>query len=113
MRMKLNGGRNGPTQSNRVLSEDAAAPPDKSSTKTLSPPHTTNPTMRFLLPSLLVLGASVVSAASSWNFEDATIAVNSKTAFKDKYAPQLLLITVLTPMAPGSPAKLQLASSSH
>lgn len=45
--------------------------------------------LHSLLPSALLLGASVVSAASSWSFDDAVISVTSKkagaTAFKDKY----------------------------
>ncbi|TVY48326.1 Uncharacterized protein LCER1_G008125 [Lachnellula cervina] len=44
--------------------------------------------LHSLLPSALLLGASVVSAASSWSFDDAVISVTSKkagaTAFKDK-----------------------------
>jgi oligosaccharyltransferase complex subunit delta (ribophorin II) len=44
--------------------------------------------LRSLIPSILLLGAGVAEAASSWSFEDATISVNSKAggAFKDKYA---------------------------
>jgi oligosaccharyltransferase complex subunit delta (ribophorin II) len=43
--------------------------------------------LRSLLPSILLLGAGVAEAASSWSFEEATIAVNSKAGdgFKDKY----------------------------
>ena len=48
--------------------------------------------MRFLssiVSSLLLSGATLVSAASSWSFEDATVSVNSKgagvgTGSKDK-----------------------------
>ncbi len=50
-----------------------------------------NSTMRFLrslLPSLLLLGAGVAEAASSWNFDEAVISVtgkgNAASAFKDK-----------------------------
>ena len=51
-------------------------------------------TMRFLhsfLSSLLLSSAFVVSAASSWSFEDATLTIQSKGAgagggLKDKYA---------------------------
>lgn len=52
--------------------------------------HNTTTKMRFLtslLPSLL-LGAGVVSAASSWGFDEAVISVSGKSAagggFKDK-----------------------------
>jgi len=45
--------------------------------------------LRSFLPSALLLGANVVSAASSWSFDDAVVSVTSKkagsTAFKDKY----------------------------
>ena len=46
--------------------------------------------LRSLLPSVLVLGAGIVEAASSWNFEEASISVSGKGAgvgagFKDKY----------------------------
>lgn len=53
-------------------------------------PNPTPPTMRFsFLPSLLLVGASAVSAASSWGFEDATLTVLSKGSgvgggFKEK-----------------------------
>ncbi|PSS15245.1 hypothetical protein M430DRAFT_142785 [Amorphotheca resinae ATCC 22711] len=42
--------------------------------------------LRSLIPSILLLGAGVAEAASSWSFEDATISVNSKAGgtFKDK-----------------------------
>jgi hypothetical protein len=45
--------------------------------------------LRSLLPSALLLSASVVSAASSWNFDEAVITVISKktgagAGFKDK-----------------------------
>lgn len=47
--------------------------------------------MRFLhslLPALLVLGAGVAQAASSWGFDEAVISVTGKagagSAFKDK-----------------------------
>ncbi|KAG0645485.1 Dolichyl-diphosphooligosaccharide-glycosyltransferase subunit SWP1 [Hyphodiscus hymeniophilus] len=42
--------------------------------------------LRSLLPSILLLGASVVDAASSWKFEDATISVSGKvgSGSKDK-----------------------------
>jgi len=50
-----------------------------------------NSTMRFLrslIPSLLLLGAGVADAASSWNFDEAVISVigkgNTGAAFKDK-----------------------------
>jgi hypothetical protein len=50
-----------------------------------------NSTMRFLrslIPSLLLLGAGVAEAASSWNFDEAIISVtgkgNTAGAFKDK-----------------------------
>jgi oligosaccharyltransferase complex subunit delta (ribophorin II) len=45
--------------------------------------------LRSLLPSLLLLGAGVAEAASSWNFDEAVISVtgkgNAAAAFKDKY----------------------------
>jgi hypothetical protein len=52
--------------------------------------------LRSLLPSALLLGASAVSAASSWNFDEAVISVSAKGAagFKDKY--------VVTPARIGS-----------
>ncbi|PMD24721.1 hypothetical protein NA56DRAFT_496503 [Hyaloscypha hepaticicola] len=44
--------------------------------------------LRSLLPSLLLLGAGVAEAASSWNFDEAVISVtgkgNAAAAFKDK-----------------------------
>ena len=54
-----------------------------------------NSTMRFLrslIPSILLLGAGVAEAASSWSFEDAVISVNPKVgdAFKDKFVPTQL-----------------------
>jgi len=47
--------------------------------------------LRSLFPSALLLSASVVTAASSWNFDEAVISVISKktgagAGFKDKYA---------------------------
>ena len=39
--------------------------------------------LRSLLPSLLLLGAGVTEAVSSWNFEEAIISV-TKSGFKDK-----------------------------
>ena len=54
----------------------------------LQPPasqHSISSAMRFLrslLPSLLLVGATVVGAASSWTFEDATVSVGGS---KDKY----------------------------
>ena len=58
--------------------------------------HNQHPKMRFLrslLPSLLLVGASVVDAASSWTFEDASVSVSGKggvgSGSKDKYALQL------------------------
>ncbi|EOD52840.1 putative oligosaccharyltransferase subunit ribophorin ii protein [Neofusicoccum parvum UCRNP2] len=50
--------------------------------------------MRFsFLPSLLLVGASAVSAASSWGFDDATLTVTSKgagvgTGLKEKFGPK-------------------------
>ena len=44
--------------------------------------------LRSLLPSVLVLGAGIAEAASSWNFDEAIISVSGKgaaSAFKDKY----------------------------
>jgi oligosaccharyltransferase complex subunit delta (ribophorin II) len=43
----------------------------------------TSAKMRFLssfVSSLLLSGATIASAASSWSFEDATVSVNSKGA---------------------------------
>jgi oligosaccharyltransferase complex subunit delta (ribophorin II) len=44
--------------------------------------------LRSLIPSLLLLGATVTEAASSWNFDEAIISVTSSkaqtSAFKDK-----------------------------
>ena len=44
--------------------------------------------LRSLIPSLLLLGAGVADAASSWNFDEAVISVigkgNTGAAFKDK-----------------------------
>ncbi|PQE15805.1 oligosaccharyltransferase subunit ribophorin ii protein [Rutstroemia sp. NJR-2017a BBW] len=43
--------------------------------------------LRSLVPSLILAGAGIVTAASSWGFDDAIISVNSKSAvggFKDK-----------------------------
>lgn len=56
-------------------------------------PQRTHKTMRFsFLSSLLLVGASAVSAASSWGFDDATLTVNSKgsgvgSSLKEKYVP--------------------------
>jgi len=43
--------------------------------------------LRSLVPSLLLLGAGVANAASSWGFDEAVISVAGKgsAAFKDKY----------------------------
>jgi hypothetical protein len=46
--------------------------------------------LRSLIPSVLVLGAGIAEAASSWSFDEAIISVNGKGAgvgagFKDKY----------------------------
>lgn len=55
------------------------------------PQEIQQPTMRFLhslLPSILLLGASVAEAAT-WGFDEAVISVTGKggagSAFKDKY----------------------------
>jgi hypothetical protein len=65
-------------------------PPERRgcNSKLHDPAH--NAKMRFLhslLPSILLVGASVVQAASLWSFDEAVISVNSKggPAFKDKY----------------------------
>jgi oligosaccharyltransferase complex subunit delta (ribophorin II) len=54
--------------------------------------------MRFLrsfIPSLLVLGSGIATAASSWNFDEAVISVTGKggaaSGFKDKYVVPLRL----------------------
>jgi oligosaccharyltransferase complex subunit delta (ribophorin II) len=45
--------------------------------------------LRTLIPSLLLVGAQVAQAASSWSFDEAVISVSSKGAggaqLKDKY----------------------------
>lgn len=43
--------------------------------------------LRSLVPSLVLVGAGIVSAASSWSFDEAIVSVSGKTAggFKDKY----------------------------
>lgn len=51
---------------------------------------TQNATMRLLrtlIPSLLLVGAHVAQAASSWSFDEAVISVTSKggAQFKEKY----------------------------
>ncbi|KAF2000280.1 hypothetical protein P154DRAFT_435345 [Amniculicola lignicola CBS 123094] len=48
--------------------------------------------LRSLLPSILLSGACVVSAASSWSFEDATLSIQSKgsavgAGAKEKFSP--------------------------
>jgi hypothetical protein len=44
---------------------------------------------RSLLPAVLLIGAAVVEAASSWKFDDASVFVSGKegvgSGFKDKY----------------------------
>lgn len=55
--------------------------------------------MRFLrsvIPSLLLLGAGLTEAASSWSFVEGSISVNSKTGdtFKDKYVALICLKAV-------------------
>lgn len=66
--------------------------------------HNHSPKMRFLrslLPSLLLVCAGVVDAASSWKFEEASVSVSGKggvgSGTKDKYALELCL-PVFTPL---------------
>lgn len=43
--------------------------------------------LRSLIPSLVLAGAGIVTAASSWGFDEAIVSVSGKSAggFKDKY----------------------------
>lgn len=51
--------------------------------------NTTMRLLRTLIPSLLLAGAQVAQAASSWSFDEAVISASSKGAgvaqFKEKY----------------------------
>jgi hypothetical protein len=56
--------------------------------------------LRSLIPSVLVLGAGIAEAASSWNFDEAIISVSGKGAgvgagFKDKYVALPLTILLI------------------
>jgi hypothetical protein len=66
-----------------------------------------NATMRLikaLIPSLLLVGAQVAQAASSWSFNEGTISVSGKSTggaqFKDKYVKlQWDLVPIQLPLA--------------
>jgi hypothetical protein len=51
--------------------------------------------LRSLIPSLLLVGAGVVQAASSWSFEDSTLSISSSQGkgaskpYNEKYAHEL------------------------
>jgi oligosaccharyltransferase complex subunit delta (ribophorin II) len=70
--------------------------------------------LRSLLPSALLLGASVVNAASSWNFDEAIISVAGKSgagsAFKDKLSDHVPLAKAVT-LGPTDTLKIVLTAT--